>query len=222
MPSNRIESYSGKLFAGLICLALAGFAYWNFESAGPGDQADSVTVNPPQAAEAPEVDPEVQAKTLKMIEEAGSPPPGYGSPELNELATEAAAGTVPRDNIPNNSVGSLGDPYAAGQRSLAQQKYLQRKSELVERVARAEQASRCGVIPKMEVDTISIQGMNAVSEADVAAGVSDYHPDLIQALRAVALKVAREVDQNRGLCSYWRQNPEAVANIRQEAQISLP
>ena len=164
-----------------------------------------------------QLNPNAVALAEKMAKEAEAPSAGAQSVTLDQLAAQAAVGTK---QTTTESVAPGGDPYFAGQKALAEGEYERSKALLIERVARDEFASRCGVIPKIEVDTISISGMNSISRADLSAGMSDYHPDLIKSLRAVALQVAKDVDQNPSRCDYWRQNPEAVAQMRQEADLS--
>jgi len=77
------------------------------------------------------------------------------------------------------------------------------------------------VIPKVLVDTIARSGMNLISWTEINAGRSNYHPDLLAALRAAALDVANKVDSEPRRCDYWHRNPEAVAEIRNEAQLSI-
>ena len=219
MASDQGGSISSKIAAAILCLALLVGGYWavNGLSAalGSGDESGQSNQSPsPTPAEQ-----EGMARAAKLAQAAGVPITRSNTDDLH--LPEAAPPPEAPASTPDDTAGPPGDPYATGQRALGQREYLQRKSDLMERVARAEQASRCGVIPKMEVDTISIQGMNIISQADTMAGRSDYHPDLIRDLRAIALNVANEVDQNRALCSYWQQNPEAVAEIREEGQLSL-
>ena len=219
MASDQGGSSFSKIAAAILCLVLLAGGYWAFDgfSSAPSSGDDSGPSNRP-ASPTP-AEQEGMARAAKLAQAAGVPITSSNTADLHLL--EAAPPPEAPASTPDDSAGPPGDSYAAGQRALAQREYLQRKSGLMERVARAEQASRCGVIPKMEVDTISIQGMNIISQEDTMAGRSDYHPDLIRDLRAIALKVANEVDQNRGLCSYWQQNPEAVAEIREEGQLSL-
>ncbi|MES2294358.1 MAG: hypothetical protein V4527_13730 [Pseudomonadota bacterium] len=214
MPSNRAEFYSMRAFAALVCIVLGGIVYLKFgglwENARNAQQVN-------QATSTGQSNQDAVSLAEKMIKEAGASPEEAQSATLDQLAAQAAAGTR---RAASEGTAPTGDPYFAGQKALHQQEYERSKAQLIERVARAEFASRCDVIPKFEVDTISISGMNSISRADLNAGMSDYHPDLIKSLRSVALQVAKAVDQNPNRCDYWRQNAEAVAQMRQEADLS--
>jgi hypothetical protein len=180
-----------------------------------------------QAATAPQtaatVPPDAAAieKAVRAIQAAGNPRPGARSEKLDQIAGEMAQGILPRRQMQEKQQILPGDPYAGGQQMLAKREYQKAKALLVERVARAEFASRCGVIPKVLVDTIARSGMNFIARAELNAGRSNYHPDLLLALRATALDVAKMVDGEPGRCDYWHQNPEAVAQMRSEAQLSV-
>ena len=74
----------------------------------------------------------------------------------------------------------------------------------------------------MSVDAsdIALDGIRRISEADLAAGRSDYHPDLAPAVKAVAQQ-GYDTAGKQG-CAYWQQHPDAVEEIRGEAQMTAP
>ena len=111
-----------------------------------------------------------------------------------------------------------GDPYAAGQQALRQSEYEQQKAELLAKAKRAAWAARCRVITVSEAEVINLAGLRSISDADIAAGRSDYHPDLLPAVRAAATE-AYQAAAGPNACTYWQQDPTAVANMRTEAQL---
>jgi len=127
-----------------------------------------------------------------------------------------SASSDPSDTSENTAAS---DPYAAGQHVLGEQEYAQSKTELLDRVRVAYFAAGCRVIQEVEVQMIFLSGIHRISDDDIHAGRSDYHPDLLPAARIAATEGLMRAKQS-GSCNYWLQNPDAVAEIRQQAQLA--
>lgn len=126
-------------------------------------------------------------------------------------------------SVANGVLGSLptgsNDPYSSGQKALGNIEYEQSKNDLLRKVQMAASAARCRVISDVESQVIDRRGIQAISDADINAGRSDYHPDLLPAVQAAAAKAYEDAGQ-RGGCDFWQQNPEAVAQMRRLAYLA--
>lgn len=150
--------------------------------------------------------------------------------QLKALATLAATPDNPKDSSPppapdgssqqgDGPPTGPGDPYATGQKALGASEYQQEKADLLSRTKMAGSAAECRVIAEVEARVIGTSGMQAISRREEDAGLSTYHPELypaVQAAEAEGLKMGAAP----GGCDYWRQNPDAVSQMRDLAHLA--
>jgi hypothetical protein len=227
---------------GVLCiLAIAGVVTFSVISSGSDKTpaADS-TVTPEQfaAAEASLAKNLQDPQKAKLMECEGiqvykdPQPPGF-PPSAAECAQIERQANIPPASASSTDVSPATsgqqadeshtpptDPYATGQKALDDKIYAQSKAALLDQVRTAQFALRCRVIGDTEANMIYLSGARRISDADLNAGRSDYHPDLLPAAKAAAAEVDARAQQS-GACDYWQQHPEDVAEIRREAQMAL-
>jgi hypothetical protein len=125
-----------------------------------------------------------------------------------------------RCEAPASMSTSSADPYAAGQAALANSEYQQSKADLISEVQTAYYAAHCRVIQGIEAQMILQTGVTRISRLELDAGRSDYHPELLPALKAAAEAAVMRAKQP-GACDYWKESPEAVAEIRRLGELAL-
>jgi hypothetical protein len=138
---------------------------------------------------------------------------------LDDKLSTSQPSRVSGSTAPDGPPTGPDDPYAIGQRALGASEYERAKLELISRARMAASAARCRVIADVEAQMIDRRGIQTLSDADLSAGRSDYHPDLVPAITSAAQKAYSEASQPGG-CDFWRENPAAVAELRRLANLA--
>lgn len=137
-----------------------------------------------------------------------------------ELAKMDAANKKPAPN-PDTTPDAGGDPYAAAQAKLHQADYATQKADFLARAQRIYYATTCRAldtpIPNALVQSEAAAFLQNATGAAVNVGDEKLTADIEAAERAGIAQA-----QAPGGCNYWKQNPEAVAEIREEARIAAP
>ena len=130
-----------------------------------------------------------------------------------EQTAEADSQNPAHDDTPAPPPAGPTDPYAPGQRALAQTGYAAQKAQLMQEFTQLNWAVRCRVIMPVDASVISMMARRQI-ERFMNAPDPTLEPDI-----GVAGRNGIALAQSQG-CNYWLRNPEAVAAIREQARIA--
>lgn len=114
-----------------------------------------------------------------------------------------------------------GDPYAASQQAIHENTYANLKADFLARAQRIYYATTCRAldtpVPQAIVQDEAAAFLQEAFGVPANMGDEKLTADIEAAERAGVAQATAS-----GGCEYWKQNPEAVAQIRDEARLAQP